>query len=241
MIVATRHPHRRLACLASALLLLSAAAAPGRAQNSMSFSPSEAGKGRKCYFGECADNKRAAEPAPNTRSEPPPPPTPTPTPSSLPPPAALNYADELSDFGVPPQSFLRAQVGAPTPTTIPSGRVVTTDQLRAALQSGRREFILIDALNAYGHRTIPGAFSVPLAGTGGTFDDLAQMQVFGTLSQLTGGRVDYPLVFFCEGARCWESYNAALRAINMGFSNVYWYRGGIDAWQQAGLPMSAGN
>lgn len=152
-------------------------------------------------------------------------------------PASSGYADELTDFGVPPQSFLRSQVGAPTPTMIPGGRVITTEQLRRASQ-GARQFLLIDALAGYGHQTIPNSYSLPLAGTGGTFEDITQMQVFTSLSQLTNGRVDYPLVFFCEGARCWESYNAALRAIHMGFSNVYWYRGGIDAWQQAGLPMS---
>ena len=30
-----------------------------------------------------------------------------------------------------------------------------------------------------------------------------------------------------RGPQCWGSYNAALRAINMGFRNVHWYRGGI--------------
>jgi rhodanese-related sulfurtransferase len=43
-------------------------------------------------------------------------------------------------------------------------------------------------------------------------------------------------VFFCSGVRCWLSYNAALRAVRGGYANVYWYRGGIDAWRAAGLP-----
>jgi rhodanese-related sulfurtransferase len=47
-----------------------------------------------------------------------------------------------------------------------------------------------------------------------------------------------PIVFFCEGVGCWESYNAALRAEKMGFTRVYWYRGGLDAWKEAGLPMN---
>jgi hypothetical protein len=34
------------------------------------------------------------------------------------------------------------------------------------------------------------------------------------------------------------SYNAALRAINLGYKNVLWYRGGIEAWQRAGLPLT---
>ncbi len=37
--------------------------------------------------------------------------------------------------------------------------------------------------------------------------------------------------------KCWGSYNAALRAIRLGYTNVHWFRGGVEAWQQAGLPL----
>src|SRR5262249_14167344 len=37
---------------------------------------------------------------------------------------------------------------------------------------------------------------------------------------------------------CWMSYNGALRAIHAGYTNVLWYRGGIEAWKMAGLPTS---
>jgi rhodanese-related sulfurtransferase len=30
------------------------------------------------------------------------------------------------------------------------------------------------------------------------------------------------------------SYNAALRAINLGYRNVLWYRGGVEAWKAGG-------
>ena len=40
-------------------------------------------------------------------------------------------------------------------------------------------------------------------------------------------------MFYCEGAQCWESYNAALRALDLGYSNVLWYRGGL---RRAGKP-----
>jgi rhodanese-related sulfurtransferase len=42
------------------------------------------------------------------------------------------------------------------------------------------------------------------------------------------------MVFFCANARCWLSYNAALRAVRLGYSGVRWYRGGIDAWGRSG-------
>jgi rhodanese-related sulfurtransferase len=45
-----------------------------------------------------------------------------------------------------------------------------------------------------------------------------------------------PLVIFCDSTVCWQSYNAALRAASAGYVNVYWYRGGVEAWRAAGLP-----
>jgi Rhodanese-like domain len=53
------------------------------------------------------------------------------------------------------------------------------------------------------------------------------------LANLTNNNLNMPLVFFCAGVKCWESYNAALRAINLGYSKVYWYRGGISSWHEA--------
>ena len=44
------------------------------------------------------------------------------------------------------------------------------------------------------------------------------------------------MIFFCLSAECWLSHNAALRATALGYANILWYRGGIEAWQQAGLP-----
>ena len=45
------------------------------------------------------------------------------------------------------------------------------------------------------------------------------------------------VVFFCESAQCWLSHNASLRALALGYRDVVWYRGGIEAWEAAGLPM----
>ena len=54
------------------------------------------------------------------------------------------------------------------------------------------------------------------------------------LQTLTGGDKGKPIVFYCRSSSCWHSYNASLRAVEAGYTNVLWYRGGIDAWQQSG-------
>lgn len=51
---------------------------------------------------------------------------------------------------------------------------------------------------------------------------------------MTGGNRETPLVLYCLSNQCWMSYNAALRAIHLGYTNVLWYRGGLEAWKAAG-------
>ena len=152
-------------------------------------------------------------------------------------PADRNYASETTDWGVQPQSTLKRDVGSRTPIAIPGARVVATSDTVRALQSGT-SFLMIDARGDPHDSTIQGAIRMPYAGLSGTFDDPVQQALGLQLQDLTGGDLDRAIVFFCQGAQCWESYNATLRAANLGYTNLYWYRGGLAAWTEAGLPLS---
>lgn len=150
-----------------------------------------------------------------------------------------NLADELTDFHVPPQSTLQQNVGSETPTLIPGGHVITTNEVKQTLNTN---VVLVDVWNSgQPHPTLPGALWLPGAGDPGSFNDQTQQTLWQALSQASHGRADTPLVFFCIGSRCWESYNAGLRALNMGFKMVLWYRGGLSDWQAAGLPLAPAN
>lgn len=46
-----------------------------------------------------------------------------------------------------------------------------------------------------------------------------------------------PLVFYCYGETCANSYEAALAVKDYGYKNVYWYSAGFAAWQKADLPI----
>lgn len=218
-------PGRPALVLLAALSLL-VTAMPAEAASRLGFGAGQAGQGRVCYFGECSEDTGSYTGTQPTTAAP----APTPVSNS-------NYADELTDYGVAPQPYLQDNVGSPTPLSIPGGTMVTTAAVVDAMNK-HVQFLLIDALDAPGHRSIPSAYDFGYAGRGGDFEDRVQQQLWQELSSLTNRRPDYPLVFFCQGSRCWESYNAALRAIHMGFSNVYWYRGGLAAWQSAGLPLA---
>lgn len=50
--------------------------------------------------------------------------------------------------------------------------------------------------------------------------------------------LNQPLVFYCDSSSCWLSANAAMRARQLGYTQVKWYRGGMQAWSQAGQPLA---
>lgn len=156
------------------------------------------------------------------------------------PPAVDNQlaAFEMRDFGVPPTNQLRqGDLHGPTPTSLPGAQVVTTMQLAQAMQAGT-QMVLIDVLG--GDYTLPGAFKAPALASPGNFGDAIQQQAAQWLRQITQGNPTVPIVVYCSDPQCWLSYNGALRTVAAGHTNVYWYRGGVQAWQMAGLPLSVG-
>jgi PQQ-dependent catabolism-associated CXXCW motif protein len=148
--------------------------------------------------------------------------------------ADRNTTLEREDFGVAATRRLHdGPMHAPTPTSIPGGQVITTIGL-LDLQRRQLPHVLVDVLGGPGMlpNAIPGAWlSQP-----GSFTDETQTRAATMLMQATQGRKDMPLVFYCLSPHCWMSYNAALRAIHAGFTNVLWYRGGVESWRRAGQP-----
>jgi PQQ-dependent catabolism-associated CXXCW motif protein len=151
----------------------------------------------------------------------------------------LVEAAEHAEWGIPPQRTLQNNVGSRTPSSIPAlaTRVIYTPELVNALRNARSEFVIIDAWRTeQRHPMIPGAIWLPNAGSGGGPNDFVQRQFAADLYRATNGRRDVALVFTCQGPECWESYNAALRAMWAGYERVLWYRGGMLAWNAAGEP-----
>ncbi|WP_435609468.1 PQQ-dependent catabolism-associated CXXCW motif protein [Pseudomonas knackmussii] len=133
---------------------------------------------------------------------------------------------------------------SPTPASAEHATTLDTAALRALLAREPRTR-LVDVyrrtwLNGRfvaneEHRNLPG--SLWLANTGdGQLSPPWQAYFRDNLQRLTDGDAHRPLVFYCR-SDCWASWNAVRRAHALGYSNLYWYRDGIDAWEQAGLPL----
>jgi PQQ-dependent catabolism-associated CXXCW motif protein len=148
------------------------------------------------------------------------------------------FAEEDRDWNVVPSRDIRqAPYSAPTPTAIPGANLIFTNALHEMLIFAPPP-ILIDVASGDGHLTLRGAYWLPGAGRGNHFLDPIQAQMAGYLNRLTNGDKTRPLVFFCVNAQCWLSYNASLRAASLGYQRVFWYRGGIEAWREADLPLA---
>jgi len=98
--------------------------------------------------------------------------------------------------------------------------------------------VLIDVIGGEQSVSLPTAVWLRDAGVGRHLDDDVQAWFDLHLSQLTHRDKSRPVVFFCASRMCWLAHNATLRALDLGYTNVYWYRGGRDSWQAAGLPMA---
>jgi PQQ-dependent catabolism-associated CXXCW motif protein len=115
--------------------------------------------------------------------------------------------------------------------------VITTKGVVSLLQGGQAPALVLDVLG--GPEVIPGAQNAVPAHQAGSFTDQTQQQFGQFLQQATGGRKDHPIVLYCLSTQCWMSYNASLRAINLGYTNVLWYRGGLEAWKAAGQQVQS--
>lgn len=148
-----------------------------------------------------------------------------------------------------PEGYRLDGYRAPTPATVRGGRVLHTDDLRAAIARGG--VVLIDVLPAprrppglapnalwmpAPRMDIPGSVWLPDVGRGALAPGM-EAWFRARLDALTGGDHARPLVFYCL-RDCWMSWNATKRAAAYGYVEAAWYPEGSDGWAQAGLPLA---
>jgi len=46
-----------------------------------------------------------------------------------------------------------------------------------------------------------------------------------------------PVIFYCNGVNCDRSDKAVVIAVGCGYSEVYWFRGGIEEWRARKYPL----
>lgn len=153
--------------------------------------------------------------------------------------------------GVPePDGYRLEEYRAPVPDTLAGATVLDTAAAARLWKDG--DAIFIDAMprpvkpanlpegtvwHDKPRTSIEGSHW--LINTGyGKLSPEAETYFEGRLAALTNDDKTATLVFFCE-PECWMSWNAAKRALSLGYTHVNWYPGGATEWAAAGLPTAA--
>lgn len=148
-----------------------------------------------------------------------------------------------------PDGYRMTDYRSPVPATLRGAKVVDTAAAKALAKDQRVVFVDVyprapkppnlpagTVWRDPPHESIPGA--VWLANVGyGVVPPAMQDYFTSHLDTLTGSDKSRPLVFFCL-RDCWMSWNAAKRALEMGYTNVTWFPDGVDGWREAEMPVA---
>ncbi len=149
---------------------------------------------------------------------------------------------------IEPESYRLEDYRAPTPATLRGAKVIGTEEAEQIWRGRLASFI--DVLprpprprnlpegtlwRDKPRSNIPGSVWLPDTGYGELAPSMAEYFAKG-LAKATDGNRAKLLVVYCL-ADCWMSWNAAKRALELGYPNIAWYPEGTDGWLAAGLPV----
>lgn len=147
-----------------------------------------------------------------------------------------------------PPDYRMGHYRAPVPATLEGATVVGPEGAYALWSEG--EAVFIDVMpqppkpanlpkgtiwRDKPRNSIPGAIWLPNVGYGAIADVTADYFRAG-LEKATQGDPAHPVVIFCL-EDCWMSWNAAKRALDWGYTSVYWLPEGTDGWQLWDYPL----
>lgn len=147
-----------------------------------------------------------------------------------------------------PAGYRMDDYRAPTPAALQGATVLSTEQALALWQ--QRDAAFIDVLpqvprpaglpastiwREKPRMDLPGSVWLPDTGYGELAPVMEDYFERG-LASASNGKRDRMLVFYCL-ANCWMSWNAAKRAIALGYTHVAWYPDGTDGWAADHLPL----
>ena len=148
-----------------------------------------------------------------------------------------------------PEGYRMSDYRQPTPATLAGATVVDAIELNALIEDNSQT-ALIDVLplerkppnfpadrlwRTPARYNIPGSVWLPHVGDGAISPSFKEYFV-ENLDKIVTERNNPPLVFYCL-VDCWMSWNAAKRALELGYRNVYWFPGGTDEWEALGYEL----
>ena len=146
-----------------------------------------------------------------------------------------------------PTGYRMDDYRSPVPATLQDAAVLSTDEARAHWE--QRDAVFVDVLpqvprpvglpaatiwREKPRHDVPGSIWLPDTGYG-VLPPVMEAYFARGLAQASAGNQGRMLVFYCLES-CWMSWNAAKRAVTLGYTDVAWYRDGTDGWTAKGFP-----
>ncbi len=102
--------------------------------------------------------------------------------------------------------------------------IVTAPEVKHMLEN-MSDSLLIHSLSEIEYRIqhIPGSINIPVTEMDST--------------PLLPRNKQHRLIFYCMGDKCSYSERACHKAIDMGYEQVFWFRGGIPEWRRFNYPL----
>ncbi|MBI5025601.1 MAG: rhodanese-like domain-containing protein [Nitrospirae bacterium] len=122
-----------------------------------------------------------------------------------------------------------------TPDKLAGAKIISAEECKKLLAGKAKVFDVRNELE-YSEGHVPGAVGLPYkekSEKSVNFDPGVDKL---DLSKLPGDK-NTPIIFYCNGERCWKSYKSSVAAMKAGYKNVHWFRGGIPEWTAKGFPI----
>lgn len=161
----------------------------------------------------------------------------------------VRAAPALSEPVAEPAEYKTTDYRSPVPATLEGARVLTAPDAKALHAANAAIFIDVyprppkppnlpagTVWRDPRHASIEGAHWLANVGYGVLAPDV-EAYFRARLETLTNGDKARTLVFFCL-KDCWMSWNAAKRAMTLGYTSVAWFPDGTDGWQGLGLTLA---
>lgn len=123
-------------------------------------------------------------------------------------------------------TYAAAEKKTPSPKFIPGSTIVDSEGVIKLVMS-TPNVTIIDARIKSDRKQgyIEGSVSLPNINT--TCDTLAKIVE----------KKSTPTLYYCNGVKCGRSAKSVKIALDCGYNNIYWFRGGYEEWQAKGYPV----
>lgn len=159
---------------------------------------------------------------------------------------AFAPAVQAQELVLEPEGYRTDDYRSPVPETLAGGRVLSTAEAESIWRA--KTGIFVDVLprppkpflpagtiwREKPRYNIPGSIWLPDTGYG-QLAAAVETYLRDGLVRASGGNHEALIVVYCQ-ANCWMSWNAAKRAVEYGYTSVYWFPGGMQDWTAAGYP-----